>query len=188
MHLLLLHGCAGNNIISFCYLTVTFITFAHTTFAYVRFSRQSVVSLVEKRHTWVILSPNRLQTSPPHQTLPVCLLFSLCSVMRTPPSVTRASTWVSPAARRISTAVPTCQPTCPSRGAPRRLSGSPRFSVLPNSHKMVIYQFTCSYLDTFPFSSLLICSFLCFQWTFWLFWTGRLIRTECWTSSVDYAR
>ncbi len=60
------------------------------------------------------------------------------SVMKMPPSVTRACTWVCPAVRKTSTAAPTCRPTCPSREAPKKPSGSPQYSAPPNSHKMVI--------------------------------------------------
>lgn len=60
------------------------------------------------------------------------------SVMKTPPSATRACTSACPAVRRTSTAAPTCRPTFPSRGAPKKPSGSPPYSAPPNSHKMVV--------------------------------------------------
>lgn len=65
-------------------------------------------------------------------------IFSPFSVMKMPPLVTRACTWACPAVKRTSTAAPTCPPTYPSRGAPKKPSGSPRYSAPPNSHKMVI--------------------------------------------------
>lgn len=121
-------------------------------------------------------------------------LFGVSSVMRMLPSVIRDCTWACPAVKRTSTAAPTCRPTCLSREAPKRPSGSPRYSAPPNSHKMVItlrvllcvVLFNIFLLHVFLFSHIkLNLMVLCFQWTFWLFWTGRPILTECWTSSVD---
>ena len=140
-----------------------------------------------------------LATSPPNMKAnqmslnlndsSVTLWYPSYSAMRTPPSVTRACTWVCHAVRKTSTAAPTCRPTCPSREAPKKRSGSPQYSAPPNSHRMVMLT---------PFHALLhvlslpiqlnFYFFVCFQWTFWLSWTGRPIQTGCWTSLADYAR
>lgn len=77
-----------------------------------------------------------------HYFTPNCLL-GVSSVMRMPPSVTRDCTWACPAVKRTSTAAPTCRPTCLFREAPKRHSGSPRYSAPPNSHKMVITSSLC---------------------------------------------
>ena len=123
--------------------------------------------------------------------------------MKTPPSVTRACTWACPAVRRTSTAAPTCRPTCRSREAPKRPSASPPSSAPPNSHRTVTSSYmlhatcymlhaTCyTPLPTFSLHSIhldwTLCDF-CFQSTCWLFWTGRPIRTGCWTSWADCVR
>lgn len=91
------------------------------------------------------MSPNLNQFS-------VSLSSPSFSVMKMPPSVTRACTWVYPAVKKTSTAAPTCRPTCPSREAPKKPSGSPRYFAPPNSHKMVILHLTCSSLYVYNLS------------------------------------
>lgn len=59
------------------------------------------------------------------------------SVMRMRHSVTRACTWACPAVRRTSTAASTCPLPCPSRGTPRRPSGSPHSFAPPSSPRTV---------------------------------------------------
>lgn len=68
--------------------------------------------------------------------LPSFLLLFL-SVTRTPPSVTMPSTWVCPAVKRTSTAVPASPPASSSSAAPRRPSGSPHSSHPPSWRRMV---------------------------------------------------
>lgn len=116
------------------------------------------------------------------------------SVMKTPPSATRACTSACPAVKRTSTAAPTCRQTSPSRGAPKKPSGSPPSSAPPNSHKTVVYHCSRSpLLHMYPWRDVSfhwILSFGCVlnQWTSWLSWTGRPIQTGFWTFSEGYGR